>query len=105
MTGTIDQMPPAELFQTLNYNQKTGVLQLQFPQGPATVTFRNGGIVQAEYGRRRGKAAFFAILCEQEGRFNFVPGLSVNKMAMPELGMFMELLMEGLRKIDEVESV
>jgi CRP/FNR family transcriptional regulator, cyclic AMP receptor protein len=40
-------------------------------------------------------------LGEKEGRFHFVPGLSENEMALPELGMFMELLMEGLRKLDE----
>ncbi len=104
MTGTLAQMASAELFQTLNYNQKTGTLRLSFPNGPAALTFRDGGIVQAEYGRKKGKEAFFDILREKEGRFHFVPGLTVDKMALPELGMFMELLMEGLRQIDEVES-
>ena len=34
MTGTLSQMPPVELFQTLNYNQKTGVLKLNLSKGP-----------------------------------------------------------------------
>jgi hypothetical protein len=101
MNGTLRQMPPVELFQTLNYNQKTGVLKLNLSKGPASVVFRGGSIVRAEYSRQTGKAAFFNILSEKEGRFHFVPGLDDRQMAYPELGMFMELLMEGLRQIDE----
>lgn len=105
MTGTLEQMPPAELFQTLNYNQKTGTLKLNLPDGLAELAFRGGGILTATYGDLSGKPAFFSILGEQKGRFHFVPGLSDSEMTLPELGMFMELLMEGLRKIDEVEPI
>lgn len=104
MTGTLDQMPPAELFQTLNYNQNTGTLRLNLPKGPAALTFRKGSVLEANYGRKMGKPAFFSILSEKEGRFQFVPGLQEKEMGMPELGMFMELLMEGLRKLDEVDE-
>lgn len=104
MTGTLAQMPPVELFQTLNYNQKTGILKMNLPDGPASFAFRGGGIVKAEYGSDTGKSAFFSILGEKEGRFHFVPGLPDQDMALPELGMFMELLMEGLRKLDEIRS-
>lgn len=102
MTGTLEQMPPAELFQTLNYNQKTGVLRLNLPKGSAELKFRSGAIIAANYGNVEDKAAFFSVLKEKEGRFKFVPGLSHIEMAKPEMGMFMELLMEGLRKLDEV---
>ena len=101
MTGTLLQMPPVELFQTLNYNQKTGTLKLNLSKGPAIVLFRGGTLVQARYGRSNGKQAFFNILRETQGRFQFVPGLTEREMTMPEMGMFMELLMEGLRKLDE----
>jgi len=101
MNGTLSQMPPVELFQTLNYNQKTGVLKLSLSRGPASIAFRQGSIVIAEYGRQKGKSAFFTILGEKEGRFHFVPGLDDRQLELPELGMFMEMLMEGLREIDE----
>lgn len=102
MTGTLAQMPPVELFQTLNYNQKTGFLKLNLPKGQASLAFRGGSIIRADYGNADGKRAFFSILSEKEGRFHFVPGLPEKDMNLPELGMFMELLMEGLRKLDEV---
>ncbi|MBT8342110.1 MAG: DUF4388 domain-containing protein [Desulfatitalea sp.] len=101
MTGTLSQMPPVELFQTMNYNQKTGVLALNCAKGPASIMFRNGAIIQAKYGRKTGRSAFFDVLGEKKGRFHFVPGLPDAEMNMPEMGMFMELLMEGLRKLDE----
>ncbi|RJQ70739.1 MAG: DUF4388 domain-containing protein [Desulfobacteraceae bacterium] len=101
MTGTLTQMPPVELFQTLNYNQKTGVLKLNLSKGPASLMFRNGAIIQAKYGRKNGKAAFISMLAEKNGRFQFLPGLAEQELNLPELGMFMELLMEGLRKLDE----
>lgn len=104
MTGTLAQMPPVELFQTLNYNQKTGTLKLNLPKGPAALVFRGGSIIGAKYGNENGKSAFFSMIGEKDGRFHFVPGLENKDMHLPELGMFMELLMEGLRKLDEVRS-
>jgi CRP/FNR family transcriptional regulator, cyclic AMP receptor protein len=105
MNGTLDQMPPVDLFQTLNYNLKTGVLKLNLSRGPAVCMLRNGAIVQARYGQKNGRSAFFEILAEKNGRFKFMPGLAEQDMNLPELGMFMELLMEGLRKIDEEVGV
>ena len=59
MNGTLSQMPPVELFQTLNYNQKTGTLRLSLSNGPAMVTFRAGRVVAAMYGHLEGKNGLF----------------------------------------------
>lgn len=104
MTGTLNQMPLVELFQTLNYNQKTGRLKLNLSNGSAQCLFNTGSIIHAQYGRKTGKQAFFSILGEKEGRFQFIPGLQENEIDKPKLGMFMELLMEGLRILDEDRS-
>ncbi len=102
MVGRLSEMPPTELFQTLNQNQKTGVLTLQhMSKGPATVSFREGGLIRAKYGEKEGQEAFFEILKEGDGRFKFVPDLPSEDMEAPELADFMWLLMEGLNKIDE----
>ena len=101
MTGTLNQMPLVELLQTLNYNQKTGTLKLNLSKGPARLLFRSGSIIRAEYGSSKGKKAFFSIIGEKKGRFQFVPGLTEKENTTPQLGMFMELLMEGLRLLDE----
>ncbi len=104
MVGRLSEMPPTEIFQTLHQNQKSGILSLQLPKGTAEVFFREGGLIQAKYGRKEGTDAFFALLKCGEGRFKFVPGLPPEEQETPELGDFMWLLMEGLNRIDEEES-
>ncbi len=101
MTGKLSEMPPAELFQTLNVNQKTGVLTLKLPRDSAYLSFREGELVNARFRNLDGQEAFFELLKAREGRFKFIPGLSAEEMEAPEIGDFMHLLMEGLRKIDE----
>ncbi len=99
--GNLSEMPPSELLQTLNLNRKTGMLNLALPKGPARATFREGGLINAKYCQKEGQEAFFEILKEKKGRFKFIQGLSPEDMNAPELGDFMWLLMEGIRKIDE----
>lgn len=101
MVGRLSEMPPSELFQTLNANQKTGVIKLELSQGTATLAFNEGGLIRAEYNDKQGKEAFFETLREKEGRFQFIPGLEPDEMKAEELGDFMWLLMDGMRKIDE----
>lgn len=104
MTGKLADISPAELFQALNVNQKTGALNLSLPGGAARVCFRDGEMVRAAYGDRDGTAAFFQILKEKTGRFKFSSELSPEEKASPFLGDFMWLLMEGVRKIDEASD-
>ncbi len=101
MIGRLSEMPPAELFQTLYNNQKTGVLILDLSKGGAEVAFGQGQIVQATYDGKEGVAAFFDILRERQGRFRFRPGLDTETAQAAPLGDFMWLLMEGVNRIDE----
>ena len=43
----------------------------------------------------------FAILAEKEGIYRFNIGLSPQEMKAAEIGDFMMLLMEGVRRVDE----
>lgn len=101
MVGKLSDLPPSELYQTLKSTQKTGVLTLTLSQGPAKISFRNGDPVNVLYNRKKGKEAFFDTLKERDGRFRFTPGLTPEEENLPEMGNFMWLLMEGLRRIDE----
>jgi hypothetical protein len=88
----------------MNINQKSGVVELAFDEGPARVCFREGELVHAEFDEKTGKEAFFETLKRSNGRFSYWPELSPEESALPSMGDFMFLLMEGARKIDE-ESV
>ncbi len=103
MFGKLSEIPPAELFQLLNISQKTGVLQLIFSRDTALLSFREGELLKAQYGEKIGKEAFFALFEAPEGRFKFIPKLPPDDLQLPSMGCFMELLMEGLRKMDEFE--
>jgi uncharacterized protein YjbI with pentapeptide repeats len=103
MVGKLSEMPPSELFQTLNINQKTGILTLTLQSGSAELLFNEGNLVQAEYNGKSGIEAFNQLLREKEGRFKFTPGLSKADMELNPLGDFMWLLMEGMRTVDESE--
>lgn len=104
MVGKLSEMPPSELFQTLNANQKTGVISLELSKGKASLAFKEGGLIAAEYDNLDGKEAFFETLKEKDGRFKFIPGLTPEQEELDELGDFMWLLMDGMRKIDEGEE-
>ncbi len=101
MVGKLSEMPPTELFQTLNINQKTGILNLKLSKGTAEAAFREGSPVRVGYDGLEGTEAFYEILKEKEGRFKFSPGLSADDMEADEIGDFMWLLMEGTRQMDE----
>ncbi|MBI5558079.1 MAG: cyclic nucleotide-binding domain-containing protein [Deltaproteobacteria bacterium] len=100
-TGQLTEIPPSELFQMLNENVKTGVVELDLADGPASVAFREGEIVRVRYRELAGEKAFYEILKAQQGRFKFSSSISVKEMEAPPVAAFMKLLMDGLRKIDE----
>jgi CRP/FNR family transcriptional regulator, cyclic AMP receptor protein len=104
MSGWIREMPPAELFQIFHMNQKTGVLALDLPQGEAKVSFREGCVINAQYRDKINQAAIFAMLKEKDGRYAFTTGLSPDEMKAAEIGDFMMLLMEGIKRVDENEG-
>lgn len=102
MTGSLREISQVELLQALNMNAKTGVLTLEFPHGKANVSFREGELVNARYAGKEKEEAINRIIAEENiGRFQFSVGLSGEEMQAEEIGDFMKLLMDALRKIDE----
>ncbi len=102
MIGNLAEIPPEALFQTLNMNNKTGILTInELGGGTARFSFRQGSLIKAKYGRYEGDLAFYQILKEKSGRFRFTPGIPPEDFSTPEIGFFMKLLMEGMRRLDE----
>ncbi len=104
MSGRIDEIVPAELFQIFHMHQKTGILTLHFSAGHGKVAFREGCIINAEYGDLRSEEAIFKILGEKKGLYRFTTGLSPKDMRAAEIGDFMMLLMEGVKRVDEEQE-
>ncbi len=104
MSGRIDEIAPAELFQIFHMHQKTGVLTLDFSGRSGKVSFRQGCIINAEFGELRNEEAIFKVLAERRGLYRFTTGLSPQEMRAAEIGDFMALLMEGVKRVDEEQS-
>jgi hypothetical protein len=101
MSGRIDAISPAELLQVFHMHQKTGKLLLDMDGGAARVTFRDGGIIAARFGELDNQEAIYAMMGEKRGHFRFMPGLPSPLMKAREIGDFMMILMEGLKRLDE----
>ena len=103
ISGKIEAIVPAELLQVFHMHQKTGRLIMEFEEGSARVTFREGGLLAARFEDLDNQEAVYAILSEKNGQFHFIPGLPDAMMKTREIGDFMMILMEGLRRLDEDE--
>lgn len=102
IVGDLKEIPAEALFQTLNMNNKTGILTISdLSKGTARFSFRQGSLIKAKYNNYDGDMAFYEILKENSGRFRFTPGIAKEDFDTPEIGFFMKLLMEGMRRIDE----
>lgn len=101
ISGRIDALLPAELLQVFHMHQKTGKLLLEMEGGTARVTFREGAVIAARYEELDNQEAIYAMLCQRQGFFRFVPGLPKSMRKSSEIGDFMMILMEGLKRMDE----
>ncbi len=101
MVGQFADIPPIELCQMINSNQKTGRLTLEVGEKKAYLLFNEGELVYAMYSGREGKEAFYKALAITDGRFKFVHGLTKSEMELDIVGGFMGMLMEGMKRIDD----
>ena len=102
MTGKMEEFPPEALFQSLHATHKTGILTItQLPKGNARFSLRQGALIKASYGGKKGKTAFYDIMKEKKGLYKFTPGLPPEDFDAPEIGYFMKLLMVGLQRAEQ----
>lgn len=103
MSGELSEINTVDLFQLINSSQKTGRVEMDLEDGKAMVLFNEGELVQARYKTLAGKDAVFALLAKRSGRFTYTSGISEEAKELDVLGGFMGLIMEGMRRLDELE--
>ena len=101
--GSIETFSIPELVQTLALNGRTGVLVISKEDSKVELHFEKGFIHQVSYGKLRGEKAFYEIIPWQKGQFQFQPAETL-KIARQVHKDTMQLLMEGLRRLDEVRA-
>ena len=104
MVGEFTEIPPIELLQMINSNQKTGSLKIKAGKHKGQLLFNEGELVYAIFDGKDDQEAFFAVLALKKGRFNFVQGLSHQEMRHKVIGGFMGMLMEGMKRLDDQET-
>jgi CRP-like cAMP-binding protein len=105
MVGQLADIPPVELLQMINSNQKTGSLKIEIGKDKAQLQFNEGELVHALFGGKEGLEAFYAVLALKDGRFKFVQGLSRHDKQHKAIGSFMGMLMEGMKRLDDLQGV
>lgn len=75
--GSLGVMDLAEVTQAIALGTKSGQLVLALAAGPGVIVFDRGRVIDAQFGRLRGEAAFAALLSashrEHDGSFCFNP--------------------------------
>lgn len=100
MAGRLDQVSLFELLQTLELNQKTGVLEVFGGDVTGSIGLREGKPIYAEAEGQSGVEAIYLLVRETEGQFTFGPGFDAARA--PEISTSMgAILMEASRRQDE----
>ncbi len=98
--GSLKTFSIPEIVQTLALNGRAGILVISNKASKAEIYFDNGSIQQVSLGDLLGEQAFYQLLAWKEGQFQFQPSetLAITRQIEKDT---MQLLMEGLRRLDE----
>jgi CheY-like chemotaxis protein len=101
LAGTLDLVGVPAVLEMFHFNQLSGICLLRGADGrTADIGFESGEIVTASTSEGLvGADAVFHILAWTRGRFTFTPARPV--AAVPLKARFEQLILEGLRRLDE----
>jgi len=100
LEGNLAQIPLVDLLQILSMNRKTGRLRIEREGEKGEVVLSSGQVLDAICGAVSGEKALFRLLSRREGQFSFQAGpVSADGRVGRRLD---ELLLEGLRQVDEL---
>jgi pSer/pThr/pTyr-binding forkhead associated (FHA) protein len=98
--GTLGDLGPDQVWQTLELGQKTGRLLLRQGRMSGAIFFESGRPVHAEVGLLRGEEAALSLLALRAGTFRFLPTACVDG-THTILRPSASILLEAARRADE----
>ena len=98
--GALSEIPPFALLQVMEMGSKTGILEIENPEGPGRIWFDNGFPVHAECEKHLGFDAAVLLVLGTQGSFRFEPHRAVTVERTIEASVT-ELLLEASRQADE----
>ncbi|GBC59579.1 hypothetical protein DENIS_0518 [Desulfonema ishimotonii] len=104
-SGNLSQMNLNDVMQIVESNHKTGELEFTTSEGRTIgrILFRKGNLIKAQFGVLEGAEAFYGLMDEEEGFFEFY-GRPVNEPEQITITN-MAALLQGSRLIDEAKSL
>ncbi len=105
LKGELGELPLSDLIEMTSLGGKTGRLVIADPGGAVVgeLAFREGRLVGASYGNLTAEKAFYGLLELREGSFEFDPDAHIDDESCNL--QTTSLLMEGMRRIDEVHRL
>jgi len=98
LAGELGSVHVVDLVRILGLGKRTGQLSVETPRASANVFFRDGRITHALFGNLSGPSAFYKLLAEPFGRFEFYPGNDALVDVGPAIAKTpQELITEGER--------
>ncbi len=104
MAGRLSDISPVEISQMINSNQKSGHLEIESDYLSGTILFNEGDVVRVDLGYKKGVSGFYDFIALNDGRFKFVQGLSASERKLKPIGGFMGMLMEGMKRLDDLRG-
>lgn len=100
MAGNLGQLSLFELLQTLEFNQKTGTLEVFGPDGDGALAIQSGAPVFCRCGQKTGTEAMLDLLLFTAGQFSFKPEIAETERNIQGTTMT-SILLEAGRRMDE----
>ncbi|MCU0862594.1 MAG: response regulator [Planctomycetes bacterium] len=100
LAGDLGTVAFADLIHLLEIGNRDGQLFFTTEHGAGEIKLQKGRVFDASFGSVQGENAFYALMREERGRFEFQPGTipprAVRTITLPTTS----LLMEGARQLD-----
>lgn len=101
LAGELSAMPFTDLVSIVEMGRRSGVLSIITPSAVAQVFFDEGRVAHASHGTLSGREAFYRLVTETEGSFEFSPGpCSLEEHERTIAESTTALIMEGARLFD-----
>jgi hypothetical protein len=101
LTGRLEKQSLSEVLQSLEFNKKTGTLELFCGDLSGTLVVYEGLPMFAAFGGMKDADAVVAMLCQRKGYFAFRPKVEAGERTMKTT--IMAILLDASRRQDEDE--
>jgi uncharacterized protein (TIGR02266 family) len=105
VSGQLEAMNLPSLVQMFEGERRTARLLLTCGDAQGEIVFEEGKITRAAQGPRKGKAAVYQLLTWGKGTFQMAPPDASSQVGGTVDGPTQALLMEGMRRLDEIPGL